>query len=101
MKSGKPEIFAKFRLSIDNGFRDEYSYVDYRRWGVVELWSGCRVRGEPTTRRLRSEDRIEVWYNWALIGTHKSYADAGRQLREYLALAPVPLGELLDYLELR
>jgi hypothetical protein len=101
MKSGKPEVFAKFRLSVDNVYRDAYSYVDYRRWGVVELWSGCRVRGTQPPRRPRSEDRIEVWFNWELIGVHKSYADAERQLRECLSLAPVPLGELLDYLELR
>lgn len=102
-KSVKPEkaqVFAKFRLSVDNGFRNEWSYVDYRRWGVMELWTGCRIR-EPPSPRQRPADRIEVWFNWELVGMHQSYASAQRQMDELLKLAPVNLGDLLSYLELR
>lgn len=96
----KQEVFSKFRLSVDNKFRNEYSYIDYRRWGVLEVWTGNRVRGEPP-KRQQPEDRIEVWFNWELLGLHKSYEEAEKQIKEHLALAPVPLDEFLHYLKLR
>lgn len=99
-KSSKPEVYAKFRLSIVNGFRNEYAYVDYRRWGVMELWTGNRIRETPP-KRQRPEDRIEVWFNWERVGSHTSYASAERQISEYLKLCPVSLGDLLEYMELR
>lgn len=100
-KGSQPEIYAKFRLSIWNEFRSEYSYVDYRRWGVVELWAGSRIRWKPERSRQRPEDCIEVWFNWEKVGEYKSYAEVEKQLRAHLRLSPVHLGELLEYLDLR
>lgn len=50
-----PEVFANFRISIDNGFRNEFSYVHYRRWGIVETWEGGRYSGKRPERQ-RSDD---------------------------------------------
>ena len=61
---------------------------------------GLRIR-EPPPLYQRPEDRIEVWFNWEKVGAHKSYADAERQRDAYLKQAPVNLGELLSYLDLR
>ncbi len=98
-KTSKPEVYARFRLSVVNEFRNEYSFVDYRRWGLIELWSGCSTRGEPP-KRQQPEDRIEVWFNWKRVGSYTSYAEAERTLREHLKLAPVSLGDWLHYLGL-
>ena len=34
--------FANFRIAIDNEFRGEFSYVQYRRWGLLQVWEGGR-----------------------------------------------------------
>lgn len=96
----KPEQYARFRLSVFNEFRNEYAYVDYRRWGTIQLWSGSRTTGDPPLRQ-HAEHGIEVWFNWKLVGTYKSYAEVDHQLREHLKLASAPLDDLLHYLPLR
>jgi hypothetical protein len=92
------EVFAKFRLSIDNGFRNEFSYVHYRRWGVMELWEGGRFRSEPS--KPTAAACIEVWLNWAMVGTYKSYDDARGVVRKLLQEAPASLHDLEHYVAL-
>ena len=91
------EVFAKFRLSIDNGFRNEFSYVHYRRWGVMELWEGGRFRSAPSKTPSAC---IEVWFNWELVGTYKSYDEARGVVRKLLQEAPVSLHDLAHYVAL-
>ena len=91
------EVFAKFRLSIDNGFRDEFSYVHYRRWGVMELWEGGRFRGTPSKQ---TSVCIEVWFNWEMVGSYKSYEEARGVVRKLLQAAPVSLHDLAHYVAL-
>ena len=85
-------------MSVDNAFRNEFSFIDYRRWGVVELWAAGRMSGAAPVRQ-RAQDRIEVWFNWSLVGEYTSYQAARRKLDELLELAPVDLSDLLHYLE--
>jgi hypothetical protein len=92
------EVFAKFRLSIDNGFRNEFSYVHYRRWGAMELWEGGRYRSAPP--KHAGTMCIEVWLNWALVGTYKSYDEARGVVRRLLQQSPVPLHDLAHYVTL-
>jgi len=92
------EIFAKFRLSIDNGFRNEFSYVHYRRWGQMELWEGGRFTSEPPKSLAKA--RIEVWLNWENVGAYKSYDEARGMVRKLLLLAPVSLHDLAQYLDI-
>ncbi len=92
-------MYAKFRLSVDNGFRNEFSYVDYRRWGIVELWAAGRITGPPPARQRR-EDCIEVWFNYELVDTFTSYREAREKIAELLKQAPVNLSDLEPYLEI-
>lgn len=94
------EIYARFRVSVDNLFRGEFSYVEYRRWGVVELWEGGRICTAPPTRQ-RAGDCIEIWHNYAQVGAHLRYADACAQVEELLREAPAPLHDLRAYLQIR
>ena len=91
-------MYARFRVSIDNGFRNEFSYIDYRRWGVVELWAAGRIKGPPP-KRQRAEDRIEVWFNWAMVGEYTNYRAARAKVDELLSSAPVDLREFVHYLD--
>ena len=93
------QIYARFRLSIDNAFRNEFSYIDYRKWGIVEVWACGRINGPPPIRQ-NAEDRIEVWFNWELVGTFTSYKAAKVKIAELLALAPVNLSDVQHYLEI-
>ena len=93
------QIYARFRVSVDNGFRNEFSYIDYRKWGVVELWAAGRIKG-PAPRRQRAEDRIEVWFNWELVGLFVSYKEAQRKVDELLLLTPVNLSDVKHYLRI-
>jgi hypothetical protein len=81
-------------------FRNEFSFVSYKKWGVMELWEGGRFSGEPP-RRQRADACIEVWFNWSLHSTHKSYEAAERAIADLLKEAPAPLHDLADYLVLR
>ena len=92
------EIYAKFRLSIDNGFKNQFSYVHYRRWGQMELWEGGRFTSAPPSSTTTA--RIEVWFNWKLVGTYMSYEDARGAVRKLLRQAPVSLHDLEQYLDL-
>lgn len=91
------ELYAKFRLSIDNGFRDEFSYVSYRRWGAMELWEGGRYRNPSTSKTSAC---IEVWFNWELVGAYKSYDEARGTIRRLLLAAPASLHDLAQYLDI-
>jgi len=95
----KKETYAKFRVSVDNGFRNEFSYIDYRRWGIIELWEAGRITGSAP-KRQRPDDVIEVWFNWELVGKYTSYKAAKKKLVELLSLAPVDLSDVLSYLEI-
>lgn len=97
--SNRPELFAKFRLSVDNGFRNEFSFVDYRRWGTTEIWSAGRFRGPPPAR-MTSKMLIEIWFNWQLIATFASYSAAQAKLDEILLSAPVNLSDVRHYLDI-
>lgn len=93
------EVYAKFRVSVDNGFRNEFSYVDYRRWGVVEVWAAGRIKGEPP-RRVDRDQRIEVWFNWEIVGAYVSYREAKNKIDALLEESPVDLRDLVHYLEI-
>ncbi len=41
-----------------------------------------------------------MWFNWELVGSYRSYREAGAQVAELLALAPAPLHDLVRYLEI-
>ena len=94
------EIYAKFRLSIDNGFRNEFSYVSYRRWGAMEVWEGGRYRNPCNPSTTKSGAGIEVWFNWELIGTYKSYDEARGMIGKLLLAAPAALHDLEQYLDI-
>jgi hypothetical protein len=99
-KADKRELYARFRLSVDNGFRNEYSYVSYRKWGVMEYWEGARITNDLPVRQIAST-RIEIWLNWSLHSTHTSYEAAERVIAELMETAPGPMRDVEEYLVLR
>lgn len=100
MKTLSKEVYAKFRLSIDNGFRNEFSYVDYRKWGVMETWAGCRISGTLPIRQT-PDMGIEVWLNWSLYGVYKSYDEVETLIAQLLKDSSVPLNDVIHYLKIR
>ncbi len=95
--TNKKEVYAKFRLSVDNNYRNEYSYVDYRRWGILEVWSAGRIK---THTPIVSATGIEVWLNYKLVHTFKDYGSASKKISQLKQLAPVDLEDLWYYLEI-
>lgn len=65
----------------------------------MELWEGGRFTGEPPKRTVASQI-IEVWFNWELIGSYRSYEEARGMVRRLLKTAPVSLHDLEVYLTL-
>ena len=98
-KPSRLEAYARFRLSFDNLFKNQYAFVDYRKWGLIELWEGGRFSGLPPSRQT-ADQCIEVWHNWKLVGKHPSYSAARRQIEELLKTAPTSLHDLAGYLDL-
>jgi hypothetical protein len=95
----KLEAYARFRLSFDNLFKNQYAFVDYRKWGLIELWEGGRFSSLPPSRQT-ADQCIEVWHNWKLVGKHSSYSGARWQIEELLKAAPTSLHDLVGYLDL-
>jgi hypothetical protein len=91
------DVYANFRISVDDAFRNEFSFAHYRKWGAMELWEGCRVTG-PRPTRQRATDRIEVWRNWELVGTYTSREQARAKVQELLSAAP-DLQDCRQYLD--
>lgn len=95
MKERDQEVYAKFRVSVDNGFRNEFSYVDYSRWGIIELWAAEATR--PATRAparvpsRRRRDRRDI---------HQASKEAVMHLRSFRDLSDEEL-EPLDAAGLR
>lgn len=85
---------------MENDFRDEFTFVDYRRWGILETWSAGRVNGPPP-KRSRAQDRITVYFNYDVVGRYTSYQEAQKQIDALLLQAPVKLDDLVHYLRLR
>lgn len=90
------EVYAKFRLSIDNRFRNEFSFVHYRKWGIMELWEGGRFTTAPP--KLTATAGIDIWLNWEMVATYKSYAEAQALVYRLLKTAPTSLHGLEEYL---
>ncbi len=66
----------------------------------MELWEGGRFKGEsPAIAPFNA--RIEVWFNWELVGAYKSYAEARAKVSALLKTAPTSLHDLVQYLDLR
>ena len=95
----KREVYEKFRLSIDNGFRNAFSYVHYRKWGVMELWEAGRYASAPP-ERVTASMTIDIWFNWERVGSFKSYDMARGLVNKLRKTAPVSLHGLEQYLEI-
>ena len=89
--------FANFRIAIDNEFRGEFSYVQYRRWGVLQLWEGGRYR-TAAPKRQRAEHRIWVHLDYGATGSFTSASDAAALVERLIAESPVGLDEWRHYL---
>ena len=89
--------FANFRIAIDNDFRGEFSYVQYRRWGVLQLWEGGRYR-TAAPKRQRAEHRIWVHLDYGATGSFTSASDAAALVERLIAESPVGLDEWRHYL---
>ena len=89
--------FANFRIAIDNEFRGEFAYVQYRRWGLLQLWEGGRYKtGAP--KRQRADHRIWVHLNYGATGSFTSAREAAALVERLIAAAPVNLDEWRHYL---
>lgn len=89
--------FASFRIAIDNEFRGEFSYVQYRRWGLLQVWEGGRYKtGAP--KRQRADHRIWVHLNYGATGSFTSTREAAALVERLIALSPVSLDEWRHYL---
>ena len=95
----KPEVFAKYRIAVENGFRNEFSFIDYRRWGVLQVWNAGRFTGPPP-KRQDPKAVIDVFLNYDWIAECRSNADANRLIARLLAESPVNLGEFADYVRM-
>jgi len=95
MAPTRREVFARFRLEIEDDFRAEFTHVDYRRWGILEVWGVGRVTG-PQPKRQRREDRITVWLNGQSLGAFTSRDEAMACARRALTLADVDLSDVAE-----
>lgn len=92
-----PEVFARFRVAVDDEFRREYAFVDYRRWGKLESWSAGTFR-TPRPARRSADDAILVYDRGELVGTYAARSDARSHVLSLLAHAPVDLSDLAHHL---
>lgn len=61
------------------------------------MWEGGRFRHEAPTR-LTAATCIEIWLNWELVGTYRSYEEVRAKVATLLREARAPLHDLVEYL---
>jgi hypothetical protein len=94
-----PPVFARYRIAVDNEFRNEFSFIDYHRWGILQVWNAGRFKG-PRPRHQDRNAGIDVFCNYELVNTVKSNGEGNKLVKRLLAEAPVDLSEFAHYLEL-
>lgn len=92
-------MFVRYRISVDNAFRNEFAFIDYRRWGVLQVWSAGKFRGPPPPFQAR-DACISVYFNYELVREVRSNVEGNRVIQRLLSEAPVDLDEFAYYLEL-
>lgn len=66
----------------------------------MELWEGGRFSNVPLLRAASNTNTtIDVWLNWELVGSFKSYEMARSTVAKLLKTAPASLHDLAQYLE--
>lgn len=91
----------RYRIGIINDFKNNHSFVDYRKIGIdktLELWDGCIAGGSHRGFQLAS-DRIWIFLNFEQVGNTVSREEARGIIRKLLDDAPVDLSDLAFYLE--
>lgn len=86
------------RIAIINDFDDSFSYVEYKDWGTLKVWNGCRV-SSPHRGHQIADDVIIIFKNYQEVyrTKHKESAretiafllketDEFRDLKEYLTI---------------
>ena len=81
-------------MAVVNDFRNETSFVDYRRYGTLQVWDASVTSGPR--RPQRSTDRITVYLNFRPVGEFTETAAARALVKALLNQAPVDLSEFLD-----
>lgn len=66
---------------------------------MMELWTGGRIAGAMPQRQLPGMC-IEIWFNWVLVGCHKSYMAAEQQINEYLNMSQTAFGDIINYIKI-
>lgn len=92
-------MFVRYRIAVDNEFRNEFSFIDYRRWGILQVWNAGKFKG-PLPRFQDRNAGIDVFFNYELVSTVKSNGEGNKLIKRLLAEAPIDLSEFAYYLEL-
>jgi hypothetical protein len=76
----------RYRIAIVNDHRDTYAFMDFKKFGPVVIFEGCRVKGEDKD----PNGVIGVFYNYNSVLRTDSYKQAFEEVERLISLAPDP-----------
>ena len=88
----------QYRVGVIDDFRNTFSFVDYRKYGELEVWDGCTV-GSPHRGYQLAPDAIFVFLNFKEVGRFKERGAAKGLITKLLHEAPVDLSDFAAYLD--
>ncbi len=96
-RAGVLSELCRYRIGLIDDFRNEFSFVDYRDFGGLQVWNACRIGMAHRGHQL-SDDSIHVFLNFKKVGIYQDRQAANTVLSRLLSAAPVDLAEFRSYL---
>ena len=78
----------RYRIGIINDFKSVFAYVDYKKFGIVEILDACAITTEHRGYNI-TKDSIGVFLNYKLVGETKSKAEALKMVEALIEKAPL------------
>lgn len=88
-----------YRIGIINDYKNEHSFIEYKRYGTLEIWNASKSKG-PMSSHNTPEDGIHVFLNFTKLDVFKSKEEAQILINKLITESPVDITEYLEVLSL-
>jgi hypothetical protein len=86
-----------YRIGIIDDFNNSFSYVEYKKYGEMEIYNACKTSC-PHKGYQDREDAIHIFINFKKIGVFKIRTEANSTINRLIKESPVNLEQFIKYL---
>ena len=86
-----------YRIGVINDYRSSFSFIEYRKFGILESWSAGSFRDTHRGFEIK-DDCISVFLNYQKVGVFKSKEQANQKIKELINKYQKELTDFEHYL---